>query len=478
MIWMSLLLLVPFAGLLLTVAVPVRLAPRVAIAVTGLNALIVAGRVAGLYGKHPPGRILQMDGLGLVITCITVFVGFTAALYSTHYIRTAAEYHPADRGRTKRYFQLFLAFYFTLVGVPLFQNVILTWAFIEATALTSVMLVDFHRTKLTGEAAWKYLVIMEFGGLCALFGTLLLLFGQPGHVSTATWMGIAHIAPSMSSRALLFAFVFALVGYGAKAGLTPFHFWLPDAHSQAPSPTSAMLSAIKLNCSMYGILRFLSLEDAGHERAFAHAALLVLGILTVAVCATMTVAQRDYKRLFAYSSSENMGMVAIGFALGPLGALGGFLQMINHSLIKSMLFYQSGELLHASGSTEMRGLRGVARAWPWTGGTLMLAMLAIAGAPPFGLFISELIIVYALFHTASAWLGGLVLLLLITLFANFMRYAIQIGYGENSEQLRRFREAHRRPWEAALPFGIHITLVLALGILLPFGLSAVRGITL
>ncbi len=480
MFWIPLLLIIPLAGILGLLIFPSLNAPWTATCVTGANLLVVLGRLVGLYGRGwgAFAGIFRLNGTGLFVTCITLLVGFTATLYSTHYMKTAEFRHPADKGRSRTYFLLVLLFYFTLVGVPLMENVVLTWAFIEATALASVLLVDFHRTKRTIEASWKYLMIMEFGGLCALFGTLLLLFAQPDQAIASTWSALRQVAPHISPKALQLAFVFGLVGYGAKTGLTPFHFWLPDAHSQAPSPISGMLSGIKLNCAFYGILRFLSVADAGGIYWFAHTALLILGVATVLVGVLMMIAQHDYKRLFAYSSAENMGMIAIGFSLGPIGALGGFLQMINHSLIKSTLFFQSGELLHATGTTDMKGLRGVAQAWPWTGGTLMLAMLAIAGAPPFGLFISELVIVYALFHSALPVLGALVLLLLIILFASFMRYAIQIGYGESAGPLDRFHEQHGRSWTAAIPFGIHITLVLALGVLLPFGISALRSLAL
>ena len=480
MFWMPLLLIIPLIGILGLMIFPALCAQWTAVSVTAANLLLVLGRLVGLYGRGPGSfmGVLQLTGLGLFITCITLFVGFTATLYSTHYMKTAEFRHPADKGRTRTYFLLVLVFYFTLTGVPLFENAVLTWVFIEATALASVLLVDFHRTKGTIEASWKYLIIMEFGGLCALFGTLVLLFAQPHQAVASTWTELQQVAPQISHKALQLAFVLGLVGYGAKTGLTPFHYWLPDAHSQAPSPVSGMLSGIKLNCAFYGVLRFMSVADAGGIYWFAHAALLVLGVATVLVAVLMMISQHDYKRLFAYSSSENMGMIAIGFSLGPIGALGGFLQMINHSLIKSMLFYQSGELLHATGTTDMKGLRGVARVWPWAGGTLMLAMLAIAGAPPFGLFISELIIVYALFHSAVPLLGVLVLLLLIILFASFLRYAMQIGYGEGSQHLDRFRERYGKSWASAAPFGVHIALVLAFGMLLPFGISALHLLSL
>lgn len=476
--WLYGLLVIPLVGLLICGFVSTSIRSWVNVSVTGINLLLFIGWLLSTHGSgwYFAPEWLRFDPFSALITGITVLVGFTASLYSIHYLELEEKHAVHSREHHENeYHLLFLIFYFTLLGVPLWNNIFVTWVFIEATALASVFLVDYHRDRHSSEASWKYLILMEIGGILALFGTIFLVGGEPAGIHATTWSGLIAAAPHMAPFRLRIGFVLVLAGYGTKAGLVPFNAWLPDAHSQAPSPTSAMLSAIKLNVAMYGIIMTMNILTADHEAYYAHTLLIILGVLTVLVSTVMTVSQRDFKRLFAYSSSENMGMIAIGFALGPIGVFGAYLQMINHSLIKSLLFYESGDLMAAAGSTQIRKLRGFAREYPWAGGILILGFLAIAGAPPFGLFISEFSIIYALVHAKITWLAVIILILLAILFANFLIYALQIGFGQPSEAVRLFHRTHKTfEWKAMLPFGLHIVLTLALGVILPLFLPLVQ----
>ena len=474
--WTYLLLCIPLVGILVTWLSSVSIRRWVPVLTTGLN-LVAAGFdvLWRTRSRSVPGVFTHLDTLSLVVTGITLVVGFTASLYSAGYV--PREHPPVAQTRAtseRRYFSLFLAFYLAMLAVPLVENVVLTWVMVDATALASVFLVDFHHTKKTAEASWKYIILMEVGGLAALFGTVALLIGEPATARVLTWTGITQIASSISPKSLSIAYVLVLVGYGTKAGLVPFNAWLPDAHSQAPSPISAMLSAIKLNTAMYAIVRVSHILQAGHEAAFANHALAGFGFLTVIVSTLMTTMQHDVKRLFAYSSSENLGLIAVGFALGPIGTLGAYLQMVNHSVIKSMLFYQSGELLLASGTTEMAQMRGMIRRSPWLGVTLLFGMLAIAGAPPFGLFMSEFTIIFALVHEASPWLAALIALMLVILFANFLTYAMRISLGRSPDPPVKERGTYRPRWTTWVPMFTHTGASLALGIFLPYLLVASR----
>ncbi len=477
--WLYAFLGIPLLGLLMNFLLPVDLRKYVIVWVTGSNLVFFIGWFIVYHGsdRYITSSWVRFDPFSALITGITVFVGFTAALYSMHYLQLEQQQStPNHENHDNEYHVLFLIFYFALVGAALWNNVFITWIFIEATALASVFLVDFHRDRHSSEASWKYLILMEIGGILALFGTILLVSGEPTGVSTTTWSGLLIAAPHIAPLQLKIGFALVLAGYGAKAGLVPFNAWLPDAHSQAPSPTSAMLSAIKLNTAMYGIIMTMGVLVADHEAFYAHTLLIILGVLTVLVSTVMTVSQRDFKRLFAYSSSENMGLIAIGFALGPIGIFGAYLQMINHSLIKSLLFYESGDLMAAAGSTQIRMLRGFAREFPFAGGILILGFLAIAGAPPFGLFISEFSILYALIHEKITWLAVLILLFLAMLFANFLIFALQMGFGQPSAAVRKFHYVHKKlGWEAMVPFGLHIALTLAFGIFLPLLLLGVKS---
>lgn len=507
MIQIWLLAMFPLAALAVMPAVPARARVWLPVAAAALNLADFSVGLARLSAleRASANSWFQWDTLSLTVTGITLFVGFTAALYSVRYLRLEAAGHSRERlsgapgadlpdsvgdragdsvgdsgpggalrMRQTVYPALFLAFYVMLVFAPLFQNVLFTWACIEATALTSVMLVDFHRTRTSAEAAWKYIILMEFGGVAALFGTITVLLGEPAGVHAATWSSLAAVSHSIPGGWELAGFVLALAGYGTKAGLVPFNAWLPDAHSQAPSPVSAMLSAAKLNTALYAIVRFSGVLVAGGHAGFANGAIAGVGFLTVAVSTMMTVRQHDFKRLFAYSSSENIGLIALGFAFGPLGTAGALLQMVSHSVIKSLLFYQSGDLSVAAGSTRMQGLGGFAQAFPWSGGTLVLGFLAIAGAPPFGLFLGEFTILDALFRSGAPWLAAATAGLLAVLFANFTRYAVQIAFGRPTGPVRRFKDLFpAKDAAAGLPFGLHITAATLLGTALPGLLAAV-----
>lgn len=474
MSWLSILVILPILGIAALFSVPRQVRAWIPVVVTGLN-LIATG--VALIALPTPVKSLSassggwlFDPLSLGISAITLVVGLTAAMYSVGYVRRDVAAMKSSVEKELHYFTLFLVFYLSLLAVPLLQNVFFTWGAVELTALASVLLVDWHDTQLTHEATWKYLVIMITGGLIALFGLVLFVGFAKVPLPDATWSTFSHMAKTVPPVMERVSFVLVLAGFGAKAGLVPFNFWLPDAHSQAPSPISAMLSGIKLNCGMYGILRLQAILHSGGQSNFANWMLATVGFVTIAVSALMTVAQTDYKRLFAYSSAENLGLIAIGFAFGPLGMLAGYLQMANHALIKSMLFYQSGELLHIWGSTDMRGLSGISSVLPRTGHALMFSMLAIAGAPPFGLFISEFLILYAIANHGAIWLAVLLILCLVLLFGNFLRYAIQIGYGEPSSQLRLLQRS-REGAGILVPTSVHLAMTLMLGTLLPLVVS-------
>ncbi len=477
-VWLYGLFIIPVVGILMVLVARGPLKAWVNVVVTGINLLYF---LAGWFGLFRTGHsfaipLFHLSGFSALVIGITLFVGFTGALYSVHYLELENRQHALHGEHQQRsYPLLILLFYFTLVVAPLWNNVLVTWGFIEATALSSVLLVDFHQDRRSSEAAWKYIILMEIGGILALFGTLMIVSGEPVSMHTATWQGLIQNAKFISPIHLKIGFALVLAGYGTKAGLVPFNAWLPDAHSQAPSPISALLSATKLNVAMYGIvmtMRVLAADDMGR---YAHLIMIALGVLTVLVSTLMTISQHDFKRLFAYSSSENLGLIAIGFALGPIGTIGAELQMVNHSLIKSLLFYQSGDLMAAASSTQIQKLRGFALAYPWMGGIFILALLAIAGAPPFGLFISEFTILYAIMHEGAIWLAVLILALLALLFANFLRYALQMGFGLPSDAVEKFKRLyHQMEWRAMVPFGLHLVLVLILGIALPFFLPIIQ----
>ncbi|VBB09757.1 nadh-ubiquinone oxidoreductase chain 5 signature [Lucifera butyrica] len=404
-----------------------------------------------------------LDRLSLVITGIVAVVGLTAILYSTGYLNFSADRYALSNQRHSQYFKLLMLFYATMLWVPLVHNVIWLWVLIEATSLAAVFLVDFESNRQTVEATWKYIVMMEVGGAASLLGTLIFIVGAGPHL---TWELLLNNGAAMPVLWRKLGFTLIVVGYGIKAGLVPLHTWLPDAHSQAPSPISAMMSGIKINVALYGILRFYDVMAAAGQQEFAALLLRSVGLLTVIVAVAMTGVQRDYKRLFAYSSTENMGLILLGYTLGPLGVYGALLQMINHAVIKPGLFYLSGNLIINHATTEIKKVRGVFYSLKWSGIILILLMLAIAGAPPFGLFISELLILLGAFNGGFTWLGITLVIFLAILFANFLRYALNMVFGRPSANPGNGATVQEN-WRTVVPPLVHLLVSLTMGTILP-----------
>jgi hydrogenase-4 component F len=293
------------------------------------------------------------------------------------------------------------------------QHLAVMWAAVEATTLASAPLVYFYRRREALEAAWKYLLLCSVGIALALLGVFFLGIAASGSPSGGTGLTLPELcsaAPGMPRIWLKAAFVLALVGFGTKMGFVPLHTWLPDTHSQAPSPVSALLSGALLNCAFLAILRFFQVCLASGEGEFAGVLLIGLGLLSIGVASALLVGQRDYKRLFAYSSIENMGIVAVGVGLGgTAGSFGALLHAVNHSLCKAGLFLLAGNVLREFGTTAGDEVRGMFRRLPVTAALLTALLLAIGGTPPFGPFMSKFLIFQSAFSSTHGWVAVLFL---------------------------------------------------------------------
>jgi hydrogenase-4 component F len=281
---------------------------------------------------------------------------------------------------------------------------------------------------------------------------------------------LIRAAPFMPRNWLKAAFVLALVGYGTKMGLAPLHTWLPDTHSQAPSPVSALLSGALLNCALLAILRFYQVSLASGDAQFARTLFVVFGLISIGVACAFMVRQRDYKRLFAYSSIENMGVIAVGFGLGGAAVYGAVLHAVNHSLCKAGLFFLAGNVLREFGTTNAREVRGVLNRLPVSGVLLMALFFAIGGTPPFGLFVSELMIFRSAISVLDPWIGVLFLLLLALAFlgmAGVLLPMLQSAPTQDSP-----RHTGESPLSVLAPLVMAIG-VLMLGVYIPPALSNV-----
>ena len=338
------------------------------------------------------------------------------------------------------------------------NNIGLMWVAIEMATLTTVAMVGIYRTPEAVEAAWKYFILGSVGIALALFGTILVYLaarpvlgeGIDGMVWTILIQRVAEFDPAL----LNLAFVFLMLGYGTKVGLAPLHAWLPDAHAEGPTPISAVLSGLLLNVALYAVLRFKLLLDA-NARAIAPGPLMAtLGLVSLVFAAFMLYRRRDIKRLFAFSSIEHMGIIVFAFGMGgPLANFAGLLHMTMHSLTKSGIFFVVGHIAQAKGAQRIADIRGLTVSHPWLGWMLVAGVFAIAGLPPFGVFMSEFLVVTSTF-ARSPLLALIVVFGLIVAFGALMARLQGMAFGDAERGRRRepsLARADRRPLCAGAP---------------------------
>jgi len=395
-------------------------------------AVAIAGTVAR-YGNVSAFGVFNVDALGAIVLLIVGFVGFAASWYSGSYLKAEIGKGVIDSGRVRIYFALLHLFLLAMFFAVTSASPVFVWISIEATTLSTAFLVSFYHKPAAIEAAWKYLIINSVGLLLAFFGTLLFLYPAlgAGHAGDVTWQGLAaigHLDPAIAR----IAFIFAVIGYGTKVGLAPMHTWLPDAHSKAPVPVSALLSGVLLNVAFLAVLRFKALADAAAGAGFSRGVLLFFGLLSLLVAAFIIFVQKNYKRLLAYSSIEHMGVASLGFGFGGAGAFAALLHMIYHSLAKSLLFLSSGNIFLKYSSTKIKNVAGVAKTLPATAALFVIGFLAIAGVPPFGIFNTEFSILAA--GVKDHLVIVIVMLAALALvFAGFLRHVVAMIKGESKE---------------------------------------------
>ena len=443
-----------------------RWSPRVTLLAALANLLLageVALRAAGGETIVALPHWIAADGLSALIALLITAVGTSAALFSWGYMA-----HSTQKPRALRlYYVNFNLFLFAMLAVPLLAEPNLVWIAVELTTLFSVLLVSFADTHDALEAAWKYAVLTLSGAAIALFGFLLLFWAwQTAGGGPYSWATLRAAAGAMPPRLLQAAFLLILVGFGAKVGLVPLHTWLPDAHSQAPTPVCALLSGVETSAVLYVILRLLPLlGPASQGRAWA----LAFGLLSAGVASFLLLRVRDYKRLFAFSTVEQMGIVLAAAGLGSGAAsYAALLQIVAHALGKSFCFYAAGSAALLSGTTKIAGVRGLLRSSPLGGSALLLGGLAIAGAPPLALFLSEFSILKAGLSGGQYLAVALLTLFIAVAFFGILRLILPMVFGKPLPQ-----SVNRR-----LPRSVVLTLLLAalplfvLGVYLPEQLSA------
>jgi hydrogenase-4 component F len=371
---------------------------------------------------------LACDSFSALILLLVAFVGLTAAIFSWGYLATTVG--ETDDRKIRRYYSRFNLFLLSMLAVPILSQLTLVWIAVELTTLMSVFLVSFESTPLALEAAWKYAVLTCMGASLALLGILLLRWGMGASPQAAfTWAGLLSAAPRMSPSLLYTAFLFILIGFGTKAGLVPMHTWLPDAHSQAPSPICAILSGIETTAVLYCILRLLPMFQ-GQAAADARKWLIIFGLISAGVAAFLLVQAKDYKRLFGFSTIEHMGIILVAAGLGGYAAhLGAMMQIVSHTVTKSLCFFAAGATLLATGTRNIGAIRGLIRISPLAGIFLMVGGLGIAGAPPFAVFLSEISILKAGISNGQYLIIGLLAVFIVVAFFGIMLQINRMVFG-------------------------------------------------
>lgn len=376
-------------------------------------------------------RYFDADPLGIFFLLVLGVVYFGVGLYTT---RTLDRSDISDSRHTKFTVSLIL-FVFAMTGVTLSTHAALLWVFVEATTLLSAPLIYFNRSKPALEAAWKYIFICSIGIALAFVGIILLSIGA-GAGKSLFFRDLSGNAAGIAPVWLRLAFPFLLVGFGTKAGLAPVHAWLPDAHSEAPSAVSAMLSGTLLNMAFLGILRVYRIMEAADQAGYARTLLIVMGMLSVFVSAVFMVRVNNYKRMLAYSSIENMGIAALGIGIGGPGLFAAFLHLAAHSLSKAAFFLTSGNILRLYREKHIEGVRGILQREPLTGCLWIACFLAIAGLPPFPIFLSEFILVRAMFETGFYPLAAVFLILLTVIVFGMGNSVFRMAFGGEPQPVR------------------------------------------
>ncbi len=454
---------VGFAVLFCWLVPSTRWAERVNLTAAVISFLLVVYLLwtTPVKGVTSVNNYLLLDGFGVWVLFCLAIVYLLASVYAIGYMRWMHD----EAKRLHRFYSLFAAFALTMFLAPVQNNPGLYWIAIDLTTIVSAFLVGFQRAPQSIEAAWKYIVIVAAGLGLALLGTVLFYWGGTfvlGPVYAMTWANFAAITPKTDSVLLMLSFLLVLVGYGTKVGLAPMHTWLPDAHSEGPAPVSAMLSGALLNCAMLGIVRYLHALVGTDVAETAHTALVVLGAVSLLVAALFIMRQTIIKRLAAYSSVEHMAVIALGFGFGgPLGIIGALYHMLNHSLAKSLVFFGAGNMMHAYGSKRIDAVRRVLDYYPKSGALWLAGAVAITGAPPFGLFLSELTILRGGMAGQNAWAVWVMAVLLIVIFIGFLNHFRAMYFGDRPPEHR----PHLRlsAWHVA-PMAVALLGVLALGL--------------
>ena len=452
-------------------------APKRILAVTWLASLLSALAAAPAVWACLHCRALQeaqgwlaLDALSAFHLAVMYGVFILSSAYAQIYFDGGISSGELSLAQVRQFASLWLGSLAALTLTLVSNNLGMMWVGMEATTLLTAFLIIVRRSPDALEAMWKYLLICSVGIAFAFIGTLLVAASAKGLVQDPGqllhWSRLMAAASGLNPKLLKAGFLFVLVGYGTKAGLAPMHSWLPDAHSQAPAPVSAVFSGCMLNAGLYCILRYGALCHALPQLADWSAGLLrLLGLLSISVAAVFILFQNDGKRLLAYSSVEHLGIIALGMGLGTPGIFAALFHTLNHALGKSVGFFCMGRLGQIYGTNDLRRLAGAARREPVWGNGLLLSLLAILGAAPFAVFLSEFLVLKAAVEAHRAVVVAVFLAGTCIIFISASRRVIAAAWGEPAAPARL--PGPRAGLAATLLVALPLALLLCLGVWMP-----------
>jgi len=425
--------------------------------------LLSAGKLPyNLFGAY-----FNVDSLNILFLLILAVIFVGVVIYNQGFVKNL----DVSKSQHTYYSIGIILFVFSMTGAILSANLALSWIFIEATTLASAYLIYFNKTKNALEATWKYVFICSIGIALAFVGIILLSIGT-GKYNSLFFNELYSHSDKISPFWIKLSFVFILIGFGTKMGLAPVHAWLPDAHSEAPSPISALLSATLLNSAFLIILRFYKLMELTNTEYYAKILLISMGILSLFITAVFVFNINNYKRMLAYSSIENMGIIAIGIAVGGLGIYAAMLHLLAHSLIKSSFFLTAGNILKLYKTKRITEIGGILKLDKVTGWLWILCFVAIAGLPPSPLFISEYLLLKAMFEKNQIILAIIVIILLTVIIYGMGKAVIRMSFGDIKTLKMSDNQliSSERPAIKDISYGMYIPQLVFITVALIFGI--------
>ncbi len=414
---------------------------------TVLLLVVLMARGVAQAGSLTALGVFRADEVALLFLLLIGVLAVAVSLVSVGWMRGEVARGHMNPERLRYYYALVHGFIATMLITVLSDNLGILWIAMEGTTITSALLVGFHGDKHALEAAWKYIIVTTIGISFGLFGTVLV-YGAAVHAQGDVFAGamnyssIAPLAKQLDPGIIRIAFIFVVVGYGTKAGLAPVHMWLPDAHSQAPTPVSALLSGALIKCALFGIIRFHTLARDACGPGFSQGLLLIFGLISVVVATPFIIVQHDLKRLLGYHSVEHVGIIALGLGFGgKIGTYGALLHVLNHGVTKALMFLIAGDAIGRYGTRDMRLMKGFLHIAPLMATLLLMGAFSLAGTPPFSIFISELIIIKSGLATAHTLIVAVLLVMTVIIFAGLIHHMGQMAFGETSPGADQGREA-------------------------------------